>query len=151
MFLRLLTTEHRARAGPWDLIALVAAFALALVGVAWVSCAGELVGVAFTLLGVAWDRQARWPALVALVGVALVGVAFTLLGVEVALVGVDRSALALGELLGPRSVRWSWPPRSEREPGAEKEGSKRKEGRKQDRGNLQRTRSPGSGLYSLTL
>ena len=72
MFLRLLTTEHRARAGPWDLIALVAAFALALVGVAWVSCAGELVGVAFTLLGVAWDRQARWPALVALVGVALV-------------------------------------------------------------------------------
>jgi len=90
------------------------------------------------------------PAL-ALVGVALVGVAFTLLGVALALLGVDRSALALGELLGPGRWRWSWPPRSEREPGAVSGRIKRKEGRKQDRGNLQRTRSPGSGLYSLTL
>jgi len=89
---------------------------------------------------------------VALVGVAstLVGVAFTLLGVAVALVGVDRFALALGELLGPGRWPWSWPPRSAAGAGSECSKIKRKEGRKQDRGSLRRTRSPGSGLYSLT-
>jgi hypothetical protein len=111
---------------------------VALVGVAWVSCCRELVGVALALVGVAGSRQARWPALVgvalALVGVALVGVAFTLLGVALALVGVDRFALALAPSLWPGRWRWSWPPRSEREPGAAKEGSKRKEGRGRKQG-----------------